>query len=115
MSQYVIVDSTMSHDHVPTEKSRRSRPGPLHVDPALGFISQLVEHGGADVDVVASTSTACIRSAKVVVSSIVRWAMPSEVLTPVDNVDLNAGVPAGPLIHAVSSDLPAAERVGVGV
>ena len=41
--------------------------------------------------------------------------MPSEVLTPVDNVDVDTGVPAGPLIHAMSSDLLATEGVGVGI
>lgn len=50
----------------PNPESRRSRPGPLHVDPALGFISQLVEHGGADVDVVTIASDACIESVTVV-------------------------------------------------
>lgn len=66
MSQCVTVDSTLSHDHVQTEKSRRSRPGPLHVDPALIFISQLGEHGGTDVDVVTIAPNACIESATVV-------------------------------------------------
>ena len=41
--------------------------------------------------------------------------MPSGVLTLVDNGDNDAGVLASALVHAVSSNPPATERVVVGV
>jgi hypothetical protein len=66
MSQCVTVDSNLSHDYVPTEKSRRSYPGPLHVDPALGWVSELVEYGGADVDVIVIACTTLTESATVI-------------------------------------------------